>query len=155
MATQIYYLSGKCKYAKLNVPDERYGDYKLDLYLDDASWPKWHESGMQGEVKQDEGGKYVTIRRRPRQDYGGKIIEWGKPKVIDKDGNPFTDFIGDGSSLTVKVQVYDTRFKGKGKRLDTVRVDVLVPYVKKQEENSGDAPDPTKSMSQPDVGMPF
>jgi hypothetical protein len=39
----------------------------------------------------------------------------------------FTDAIGNGSTVTAKLSIYDSKF-GKGTRLEAVRVDEHVPY---------------------------
>jgi hypothetical protein len=56
------------------------------------------------------------------------LVTYTPPEVLDKDNQPFTKLIGNGSTVTCKVIIYDT-IKGKGHRLEAVRVDDWVEYV--------------------------
>lgn len=128
MSTAIFYLSGKARWAKLKKPDPKYNRYTIDLYLDEDSKPKFAESGMQLELKTDkEGGRYHTFGRATEKVIKGELVKFDPPNVIDAEGNPFSKNVGNGSHVTIRVSVYDTA-KGKGHRLDTVRVNHLVPY---------------------------
>jgi hypothetical protein len=69
----------------------------------------------------------------------------GPPTVLIKrndDYVPFSDKIGNGSTVLVKVRVYDTP-RGKGHELETVAVETLVPFVSGETfapEGVGDLP---------------
>lgn len=134
MSTQTYYFTGKCKWAKLAEPDEFRGQekYKINLYLDKKGLRELNESGARLEVQEDTDGKYVRFSRPVRKKMKDEMVELGPPWVLeDKEGEE-ADFekperIGNGSTVTCKVSVYDTQM-GKGHTLEAVRVDTLVEY---------------------------
>jgi hypothetical protein len=128
MATEFLYFRGKSKWAQLVTPDKEYDNFKINVYLDDASRALFKESGLQLEPKTDEDGEYVVFRRKNYQQIKKDLVHWGAPKVIDREGAPVSELIGNGSEVVVKVQAYDSK-KGKGHRLDTVQVLELIPYV--------------------------
>jgi hypothetical protein len=133
MASKFYYLSGKAKWARLFTPDDKYKNYKIDVALDDASKEVFAESGMQLNPKQaDDGGIYLTFRRPESKVIKNELVKFEAPAVTDKEGNKVESLVGNGSDVTIKVVVYDT-MKGKGHRLEAVRVDNLIPYEKPQE----------------------
>jgi hypothetical protein len=126
MATDIYYFKGTCKWAKVHKPDEKYGNYEINLYMDPKSWELFNKSGLRLETREDEDGEYICFRRPQRKLIKGDLVEFDPPVVIFNDEK--TDkLIGNGSTVTIKVSVYDTQ-KGKGHRLEKVRVDELVEY---------------------------
>lgn len=129
MATKIFYFSGPCKWAKVYQPDDYGGDlrYKVNLYLNKADLRTLADSGSKVKVKEDDDGKYVTFSRKQSQEINGEVKELGPPLVIDAEKNPFDAEIGNGSEVTVKVAIYDTRM-GKGTRMEGIRVDKHVPY---------------------------
>lgn len=132
MTTMIYF-TGLAKWAKVYTPDDMYQKYSIDLFLDDESWELFNESGLllqPKEVAEDQGEPFGTCIRFSRpvsKEIKGALVNFGPPPVLDSEGLPMTDNIGNGSKVTVKVSVYDTR-KGMGHRLESIRVDDLVPY---------------------------
>jgi hypothetical protein len=58
---------------------------------------------------------------------GKEAVEFGPPEVIDKNGDPFKETIGNGSTVTIRVAMFDTA-KGVGHRLEKVRVDKHVVF---------------------------
>lgn len=131
MASSYFYLSGKAKWAKLFKPDEKYKNWQIQVYLDDASMKIYDESGMSMTKKRDDDGVFVTFRRPEAKVIKDELVKFDPPSVIDADGNKLDQLVGNGSDVTVKVIVYDT-MKGKGHRLEAVKVNKLVPYVKQE-----------------------
>lgn len=131
MASSYYYLSGKAKWAKLFKPDEKYKNWQIQVYLDDASMKTYDESGMTMQKKRDDDGTFVTFRRPEAKVIKDELVKFDPPSVLDTDGNKLDQLVGNGSDVTVKVIVYDT-MKGKGHRLEAVKVNKLVPYVKQE-----------------------
>ena len=123
----IYYFSGTARWAKVHKPDDKYKNYTLDLYMDDASKKAYMKSGLQLKDRVDEDGEhYVTLRMPSVRMVKGKPEE-GKPDVLDKDGNPTKALIGNGSEVTCKVEIYE--WDGRvGHRLQAVRADKLVEF---------------------------
>lgn len=133
MATETFTFSGKTKWCKVRKPDEKYDNYQVPLYMDEENFAKFKASGCQLKVHEDQDGRYVTFKRRHVEyNYAKKEQETnGPPRVALWDGKeykPFPDgLIGNGSLVTVWIDVYDTR-NGKGHRLIGVGVDSLVEY---------------------------
>jgi hypothetical protein len=129
MASSYYYLSGKAKWAKLFKPDDKYKNWQIQVYLDDQSMATYDESGMTMQKKQDEDGTFVTFRRPEAKVIKDELVKFNPPDVLDASGNKLEQLVGNGSDVTIKVIVYDT-MKGKGHRLEAVKVNKLVEYVK-------------------------
>ena len=137
MAQKDYYFTGPVRWAKVHTPDMKYGKHSVEIKIDED---KYTETGLQGRPSKD-GEGYFTFRRDPKQlvwKNGVRAVA-GKPDVLDPDGVPVTELIGNGSVCTLKVVVYDydnSFGKGKGHRLEAVRVDELVKYTKDPESLS-------------------
>lgn len=138
MSTSTYLFTGKTKWAKLqpDKPDTKFGEqWQLPLYLDAKSWVDYEKSGIRLEVKKDKetGEPYVTFRRKVKEMHWkkGAMQENGPVKVVIANQygeyEPFDGLIGNGSSVSAKVDVFDTK-NGKGHRLVAVGVDNLVEY---------------------------
>lgn len=146
MASKTYTLTGECKWAKVWKPDQKYGKHSIDLKLDSKAMKTFMEMGLQNKPKEDEDGNlWVSLRRDPL----AKVFvrgsedktEAGRPMVTGVDNEVE---IGNGSTVTVKVTVYDydNKFgKGKGSRLDSVHVDKLVEF-KRAEATSDEVKSP-------------
>lgn len=131
MASSYYYLSGKAKWAKLFKPDDKYKNWQIQVYLDDDSMKVYDETGMSMQKKRDDDGVFVTFRRPEAKVIKDELVKFDPPAVLDADGNKLDQLVGNGSEVTIKVIVYDT-MKGKGHRLEAVKVNKLVPYVKQE-----------------------
>ena len=118
MATKFIDLTGMVKWVKTRKPDEKYNNWTLNF----------QDSGLQIRPKDDEDGKFVIFRRPAEKVIKSELVKFDPPKVWDAGNQPFDGIIGNGSSATVKVAVYDT-VKGKGHRWEAIRVDKLVEYV--------------------------
>lgn len=154
MASKELTLTGIAKWVRAYQPDEKYNNYTIDLYMDDRSFNDFLSSGSQVNVKQNEDGRFVTFRRPHVKLIKNDMVVFGPPAVgavnpdtgkfelwgeyVDatskqsrqvfkpKEGSPS---IGNGSTVTVAVEIYDTQ-KGSGTRLNAIRVDNLVEYKK-------------------------
>lgn len=135
MATKVFRFYGKSHYAKVHTPDEKYGNYQCGLIFDKASLDLFRKSGLQLKLKDVDGEQYATFRREPRKLIRGDMVEFGKPKVTDAVGREIDDLVGNGSLVALTISVYDT-IKGKGHRIDEVRVNQLVPYGKDHIEDA-------------------
>ena len=153
MAERILKLNGKVNWVKvqednLDNADGRFpGPPKasLDFYPDEASLILLTTSGSRVEVKENEEGKYVKLKRNKTRSYTDKktkqVIEedMGLPYVsmgVNEDGTiiPFHGLVGNGSTATVKVTVYDTKAYGKGTRLEALNIEDLVEYTPSAKE---------------------
>lgn len=134
MATKTFYFSGKAKWVKTRKPNE-WGKYTAQLYLDDQSLLSFKESGLKLQLREDSDGKYVQFSREHERTFPNNTepTVFGPPPVT-YNNEPFTEFVGNGSTATFKVAVYDAGVR-KGHRLEAIRVDTLVPYVRVEDNN--------------------
>jgi len=139
MASKNYFWSGKCMWAKLEEPDAKYEKWTLDFYPDDKGWEEFRESGLGVEVRKNKetDEEYIKLSRPVQKKIKEELVDFDKPLIIGKDNEPMEDrpLIGNGSEVTVKVLIYDTK-RGKGHRLEAVRIDNLVEYVGKTDDES-------------------
>jgi hypothetical protein len=153
------FLQGKCMWARLNDPDVEYNTWSVRLYLTPDSYNKVMKlkegtagvDGILNEVKKDDEGYFITLRRPLTKEWGGKRQQLTPPILVDKDNQPFIDYIGNGSDITAKVTVYEytkpfKKGKGTAIRLEAVKVDNLVPY--KKEQMSSFAQEAVKGLSE-------
>lgn len=141
MAKQHIYLKGKAKWARLQQPDPQYNKYNIVLYPDDESLNKIRDlqaEGIKNVVKKDDEGYNVNFSRPASKLIRGKVVGFEKPTVVDADGNLIDVRLGNGSDVTLKIEVYGgkapTGGSYKAARLEAVRVDNLIEYVPSQEE---------------------
>jgi hypothetical protein len=138
MATELYIFRGKAKWAQLTKPDKEYDNFKINVYLDEDSRKLFATSGLQLTPKTDEDGEFVVFRRPNYKQIKKELVNFGPPEVVGADGQ----LIGNGSEVAIKVIVYDSK-KGKGHRLESVKVLNLVPY---EGSNGGSSAAPVKSV---------
>lgn len=156
MPTTYHYFSGTAKWAHLTRPN-KFGKHSINLYVDDATRKDIRALGTRLKANEDDEGFFYNFRRDPEKTFpdGTKV---GAPEVVDKDGNPLTALIGNGSKVTVKVSVYDFKAgedketgekwtAGRGTRLEAVRVDELIPYEASSNEDAPKGGDV--------IGVPF
>lgn len=145
-STEFAYIKGKASWIFLkNVSD--FSDWRITLHLDAEQVNKvldLQTQGVKNQLKKDDDGYYVRFRRPTEIKFKDKItglertIAMKPPEVviINDQGEPeiFDGFIGAGSDVEVKLEVYQHGTPGGGKakaaRLLGVRVDHLVPYTK-------------------------
>lgn len=136
MAQVETYISGKGKWVKIMAgqEDKKYKNWGLDLYLDDSqveAFKNWNSELMLRDDKET-GERFIKLRRPTMKLIKDKIVNFDPPEALGPDNKKWSgEPIGNGSELTCKVVVYDT-MKGKGVRLEKVRVDVHVPYAEKE-----------------------
>lgn len=151
MAKEIVYLQGKCKWARLVRPDTTYdqaGIWSIVLYPNPESLVKIKElkedkEGRQGilnHLKMDEDGQYMAFKRSCQKMIKGKLQPFHPPIVLEADGktpiaNPGA--VGNGSDVTIKIEVYGYTTKGGNKgtatRLESIKVDNLVEFEPKRD----------------------
>jgi len=140
MATEYYYLTGRVNWAKVRKPDPDYDNYTIDFYPDAKSLEVIKETGIQVEPRQSQDeGIFYKFRRPHEKLIKKELVEFGPPQVLDKDNTEFDGLIGNGSEVTVKISVYDSK-KGKAHRLEAVRVEKLVEYTPENTEGNTPAP---------------
>ena len=123
MATDTIQISGLAKWVKHMEPDNKFAPptYQLNIYPDTDSKKVYKASGLKVKYKEDEDGEFLKFKRKQ---------EDGRPFTFLKGEKDFYDkAIGNGSIVTAKIEVYDTKSFGKGHRLEAIRIDKLVEYV--------------------------
>lgn len=136
MATEFKYFQGKAKWVRVNQPDQ-WDKWKITLYPDAESLEAIRElqaEGAKNVIKKDEDGYFTNFSRPTQKVIRGKVIGFTAPTVILKNGDPIPPGtqVGNGSDVTIKVEVYSHGTPGGGKakaaRLESIRVDNLVPF---------------------------
>lgn len=149
MATKDVYLQGKAKWAKLITPDTKFGSaWSVVLYLTPESYQtvmglkEMHgkTKGIMNVIKKDEDGYYITLKRQTSKLIKGQVVGFAPPEVLEANGKETlrNAMVGNGSDITCKVQVYNYPDKlsggmGTAIRLESVRVDNLIPYEMKND----------------------
>lgn len=134
MSTKFLYFTGPCKWAKLKTPDEYNGvkKWKINVYLNKNELKQLKDSGLRLKVKEDEDGSFVTFNRDVEKDFGGEVKSFEPPQILDSSNEPIDVLVGNGSTVTAKVAVFDSAM-GKAHRLEKVRIDNLVEFVQEEE----------------------
>lgn len=143
MAKEVYYFQGKCKYPKLIKPDLEYRCWSIQTMLTQKSYEDFMKLkeetdtrvGILNEVKKDDDGYWVNFKRAMSKTFKGKEQLFTPPIILAADGTPWPEgtMIGNGSDVTVKVEFYTfqppfKKKRGSAIRMESVRVDHLVPY---------------------------
>lgn len=142
--TSYVYLKGKAKYCKLlGRGDAEYRCWSTGLYLTPESYDTFMKmkentdevDGILNEVKKDDDGYYVNLRRPFAKVFQGKEKALDPVIVLDHNNLPWQShiLIGNGSDITCKVEHYTykapfSKKKGSAIRLLSARVDQLVPF---------------------------
>lgn len=138
------YLKGKGKWIKAVVPDQLYNKWSVVLYPDTDSLEKVRElqlEGLKNRLRKDDEGYNVNFSRPVSKENkkSGQLMTFQPPKVVDKEGNPMDGVaIGNGSDITIKLEVYSHAVPGSSKtakaaRLASIRVDNLIPFNKEKD----------------------
>jgi len=140
---EMIFFQGKCKWARVLLPDVEFKNWNIHVYLDAKSVAKFRElqeekdgvSGILNELRNDEDGDYVIFRRPMFKNFGKGDEPLQPPEVIDHEGRPMpkTIGIGNGSDVTIKCELYTytkpyKKGFGKAFRMTGVKVDNLVPF---------------------------
>lgn len=138
-STYMETVSGKATWARLATPEEWEGKsyWKITLHPDPESLEKIRDlqaEGLKNQLKKDDDGYYCTFRRPTVRKTKAGEASFGPPIVKDKEGKYFRDaLIGDGSDVTLTLEVYAHGTPGGGKakaaRLAEVKIDNLIEYV--------------------------
>jgi len=131
------YVQGKASWVRVVKPDTTFNVWTVTIHPTPESLDKirdWQAEGLKNQLKKDEDGYYTKFRcpvSRERKD--GSIWTFLPPETLDKDGKPMDgSVIGNGSDVTLKLEVYEHNTPGGGRaiaaRLVGVRVDNLVPF---------------------------
>jgi hypothetical protein len=146
MATDDVAFYGKGKWVRVTVPDPQFKKYSLRLYPTPESLEKFKalkKEGVKNFLKRDEDGDYFNISRPSEKIIKGVLRAFEPPLVLMADGQtPMRNVnIGNGSDLTVTCKVYSHRTPtggtAKAMRLESIRVDNLVPFEARKDFKPG------------------
>lgn len=135
MASELIDVRGKVSWVYV-VGFNKYDKWSVCIHPNDASLEVIRDlqaQGIKNVMKKDEDGYYIQFSREPTKLIKGKVVAFAAPKVIDKEGLPVDGTrIGNGSDATVRLEVYQhgtpNGGKAKAARLDSLRIDNLIPY---------------------------
>lgn len=131
------YVQGKASWVRVVKPDVAFNCWAVTIHPTPDSLEKirdWQAEGLKNQLKKDDDGYYCKFRcdvSKQRKD--GSVWTFKQPETVDKDGKPMDgSIIGNGSDVTLKLEVYEHGTPGGGRaiaaRLVGVRVDNLVPF---------------------------
>lgn len=147
MAIEYVYFQGKCSWANHLVnADSEYNKWHVTLHFTPESLEKFRELKLKTHLRKDDDGYNAKLSRPCTKLIRGKMVSFAPPQIFDKDGKPFerTTHIGNGSDVTVKCELYKysppgSKNKENAIRLESVRVDNLVPYEPKRDYTATEA----------------
>jgi hypothetical protein len=132
----LYLTNVRCKWAHVHEPDRKFEPaWTITAVLDDKTAGLLKDVGFN--VRQDGDNEWVLKIKKKERTKAGKTME--APKVIDKGGMPFTEAIGNGSVVSIKVFAKYQTVSGRqscAAYLDTVQVIDHVPYTPETMENA-------------------
>lgn len=138
MAKEYIYLQGKGNWIRLVKPNQ-WDKWSVQLHPTAEGIEKIRDlqaEGLKNVIKKDDDGYFINLNRPTYKDYAktGKRQLFTAPEVVDKNGVPMDgSTVGNGSDLTVKMEVYrftvpGTSSKSVAMRMEAVKVDNLVPF---------------------------
>lgn len=129
---------GKARWCFTRKLDQN-GEWSVDFYPNAESRLVIEgliKDGIKNQLKKDDNDEYhIRFRRHPqKQGKDGRVIQFDPPETLNADGTLCTDIIGDGSDITLRLEVYGGKnpFGSgtyKAARLGGIKVQNLVPYV--------------------------
>lgn len=153
MATQYISFRGKAHYCKpyeaqidrgFEDKDEgRFANWNTGLILDDQTLVAYNALNL-SQVKVKEGNRVTFKRAEFKKDKDGNLEALGTPRVTLPDGADEGSAIGNGSDVSISIEVFDYTYKnrpGRAARWNAVTVHELVEYVKPEPQAAvGEAP---------------
>jgi len=119
-------LSGTAMWAHVQAPNQ-FGKYSIDVVISEDDYEELSGAGVSG-LKETEDGYIAQIRTNATMKDGSPAK---KPPVVDAEGMPINELVGNGSKVKVKYNIGDWKFgkkKGKSMYLNAVKVIDLVRY---------------------------
>lgn len=143
--TEFVYVSGMVKWFRCGQPDE-WNAWSHILYPDAAGLETirlLQSQGMKNRLNHDDDGWWVRLKRPASKEIRpgtpmARVIHFEPPEIIGVDGEPVdrhTYIVGNGSTVTDKLEVYSHNTPGGGKakaaRWLGTKVINLIPYERK------------------------
>jgi len=132
---EFKFITGKLSWVKSLKPDPDFNCWSCTVHPNAESLETIRDlqaDGVKNVLKKDEDGYYITFRRPIMKNMRGALVTFPPPEVIDKEGKPLNDPIGNGSDGVLKLEVYThgtpSGGRAKAARWLSLRVDNLVPF---------------------------
>lgn len=141
--TEYVYIQGKVSWFRPKVPN-KWNKWSVQIHPDAKGLELIRDlqaQGIKNQLKKDDDGYYSTFSRPvTKETAGGRILSFTPVEVFDKDGNPFDGNVGNGSDVTLKLEVYNHNVPGGGTakaiRWQSARIDNLIPFNPESDLNS-------------------
>lgn len=134
---QQHYLTGVCRWAKLNPPgDEEYEQYAMAFYPDEKSLKAMEAMNLKATQRKDNktGEIFYNVARKFRKATGESL---GLVHIYPAQGDMYVDErpqIVNGSKVTIKVITFQIPKSNQfALRLDSVRIDEMAEQVAREE----------------------
>lgn len=133
--TETIYVQGKASWFRHRQPNQ-WDKYSVCIHPNPKDLEVIRDlqsKGLKNTIKKDDDGYYVNFTRPVSKEYKtGKRQTFAPPTVTDKDGNLYEGQVGNGSDVTLKLEVYEHATPAGGKaiaaRWASARIDNLVPF---------------------------
>jgi len=140
--TETVYIQGKVSWFRPKVPN-KWNKWSTQIHPNDKGLEIIRElqaQGVKNQLKKDNDGYYTSFSRPVTKETStGKILSFTPVEVFDKDGNKYDGNVGNGSDVTLKLEVYQHATPGGGKakaiRWVSARIDNLVPFESSRDLN--------------------
>lgn len=133
--SEYVFIQGKVKWFRPKVPN-KWNKWSTQIHPNDKGLEVIRElqsQGIKNQLKKDEDGYYASFSRPVTKETStGRILSFTPVEVFDSDGKPYDGNVGNGSDVTLKVEVYSHPTPGGGKakavRWHSARIDNLIPF---------------------------
>lgn len=133
--SQMHYIQGKVSWFRPKVPN-KWNKWSVQIHptADGLELIRELQSqGLKNQLKKDDDGYFLNVSRPVTKETStGKILSFKPVEVFDADGSPFDGNVGNGSDVTIKIEVYEHNTPGGGKakamRWVSARIDNLIPF---------------------------
>lgn len=140
--TENIYIQGKVSWFRPKVPN-KWNKWSTQIHPNEKGLEIIRElqaQGVKNQLKKDDDGYYTSFSRPVTKETStGKILSFTPVEVFDKDGNKYDGNVGNGSDVTLKLEVYPHATPGGGKakavRWVSARIDNLVPFESSRDLN--------------------
>jgi hypothetical protein len=141
--TEFIYIQGKVSWFRPKVPN-KWNKWSVQIHPDAKGLELIRDlqaQGVKNQLKKDDDGYYTNFSRPvTKETVSGRILSFTPVEVFDADGKPFDEPVGNGSDVTLKLEVYghNTPAGGTAKaiRWQSARIDNLVPFNNERDLNT-------------------
>lgn len=141
--TEFVFIQGKVSWFRPKVPN-KWNKWSVQIHPDDKGLEiirDLQSQGCKNQLKKDIDGYYASFSRPvTKETKDGRILSFKPVEVFSSDGNPYDGNVGNGSDVTLKLEVYSHATPGGGKakaiRWVSARIDNLVPFESKRDLNA-------------------